>query len=202
MSTGYPVPAQTIRIETHVANSKFIATAGRADSAAAARAFVENIRNEFADATHTVYAFRAGYGGSVVEGSSDGGEPPGSAGRPVLAVLRGLDIGDVVVTITRYFGGTKLGIGGLVRAYTQAAQKVLGSLPLARRMETRRGVIVAPYSLYQKIQILVASCDGEIEEGTFGTEVTLNVKLPADQADGFDGRLARLSGARLHVDWK
>jgi putative IMPACT (imprinted ancient) family translation regulator len=77
------------------------------------------------NASHHVYAFRVGHGNSIIEGMSDDGEPTGTAGPPVLAVLRGTQIGDIIVIVTRYFGGTKLGTGGLVRAYPEAAQIAL-----------------------------------------------------------------------------
>ncbi len=124
-ASRYPIPAKTVRVETRVVNSRFIATIGQAQTVEEARAFIDALRQEFADATHNVYAFRVGYGASVTEGMSDDGEPSGTAGRPALAVLRGADLGDVVLVITRYFGGTKLGTGGLVRAYTHSAQEAL-----------------------------------------------------------------------------
>ena len=88
--TKYPIPARTTRVETVVVNSRFIATIGRADTVAEARQFIQAARDEMPDATHHVYAFRVGYGGSVTEGMSDDGEPSGTSGPPVLAVLRGV----------------------------------------------------------------------------------------------------------------
>jgi len=120
MSQRYPIPAQTVRTETTIKRSRFIATLGYANTVVAARTFIQQIRAEMPDATHHVYAFRIGYGGSVIEGLSDDGEPAGTAGKPVMAVIRGADLGDVVIVVTRYFGGTKLGTGGLVRAYIGA----------------------------------------------------------------------------------
>ncbi|RPI92248.1 MAG: YigZ family protein, partial [Chloroflexi bacterium] len=99
----YPIPARTIRIENEVVNSRFIATIGRADSVEEAKRFIQSVRHEMPDATHHVYAFKVGYGGSVTEGMSEYGGPSGTAGPSVLAVLRGADIGDVVIVVTRYF---------------------------------------------------------------------------------------------------
>ena len=120
--THYPIPARTIRIENVVVNSCFIATIGRADTVQEAKAFIQAIRNEIPDATHHVYAFKIGFPPSVSEGMSDDGEPSGTAGPPALAVLRGADLGDVALVITRYFGGTKLGTGGLSAVATGGAQ--------------------------------------------------------------------------------
>ncbi|MFN2242462.1 MAG: IMPACT family protein, partial [Anaerolineae bacterium] len=113
----YPIPARETRTEIQVLNSRFIATAAPVFSVEEAKAFVTRIRDEFADATHNVPAYLVGYGASVVAHCTDDGEPSGTAGRPALAVLRGSGLGDVAVVVTRYFGGTKLGTGGLVRAY-------------------------------------------------------------------------------------
>lgn len=201
-SSGYPVPAQTSRIETRVVNSRFIATIGEARTADEARAFIAAVSAEFADATHNVYAFRAGYGASVTEGMSDDGEPGGTAGRPALAVLRGADLGDVVLVITRYFGGTKLGTGGLVRAYTGAAQAALEALPRTERVERRRGLVSVPYNLYENVKRLVEGQGGQVEAEDFAGEVTLVVVFPVDDTEAFDGALRELSAGRLAVDWE
>jgi len=200
-SSRYPIPAQTTRVETTVVNSRFIATIGEARSVGDARAFVEAVRWEFHDATHNVYAFRAGYGASVTEGMSDDGEPPGTAGRPALAVLRGADLGDVVLVITRYFGGTKLGTGGLVRAYTEAAQAALAALPVAQRIERQQGLIAVPYPLYEPVRLLVESHGGKIEAEDFSGDVTLTVLFAVDACADFEAALAGLSAGRIQVVW-
>ena len=133
----YPIPAETTRIQLRIVNSRFIATITEASTVKAARDFLNEMCREFSDASHNVYAYRVGYGTSVTEGMSDDGEPSGTAGRPTLAVLRGADLGDVALVTTRYFGGTKLGTGGLVRAYTQSAQEALAALRITERIEQR-----------------------------------------------------------------
>lgn len=198
----YPIPAGTVRIETRVSNSRFIATAGEARTPDDARAFVAAIRAEMPDATHHVFAFRAGYGGSITEGMSDDGEPKGTAGRPALTVLRGADVGDVVLVITRYFGGTKLGTGGLVRAYTQAAQEALDALPRAERVEHRLGELVVPYALYEPVRRLVDETGGEISESDFGSEVRLAVVFSEDGVTGFEESLQELSAGKIRVTWR
>ena len=113
MNLRYPIPAATTRITITVVNSRFIGTADYTPSVESARAFVASIKAELPDATHHCHAFLIGYGASVTAGLSDAGEPAGTAGRPMLAVLRGADLGDVTVVVTRYFGGTLLGTGAL-----------------------------------------------------------------------------------------
>ncbi len=197
----YPIPAETTRIEIRIVNSRFIATIGEAQTVEAAKAFIDEMRQEFSDATHNVYAFRVGYGGSITEGMSDDGEPPGTAGRPALAVLRGADLGDVVVVITRYFGGTKLGTGGLVRAYTQSTQEALEALPVTERVEQRQGLVTIPYNLYERAKLLVNEHGGTIAEEEFAAEVTLALVFAIDQIEDFDAALSELTAGRLHVDW-
>ncbi len=198
----YPIPAQTTRVELRIVNSRFITTIGEARSAEEARAFIDAVRAEFADATHNVYAFRVGYGGSVTEGMSDDGEPSGTAGRPALAVLRGADVGDVVVVITRYFGGTRLGTGGLVRAYTQAVQEALAALPLGERAERCRGLLACPYTLYERVRRLVETHNGEVEAEDFGADVTLTLIFLVDDVALFEAALSELSAGRLEVVWE
>jgi uncharacterized YigZ family protein len=123
------VPGGEARVEQRAGNSRFIATAGPAFTVDEARTFIARIRAEFADATHNVPAYVIGHGQTTVAHCHDDGEPAGTAGRPILAVLQGSGLGDGVVVVTRYFGGTKLGTGGLVRAYGDAAKAALAALP-------------------------------------------------------------------------
>jgi uncharacterized YigZ family protein len=197
----YPIPAETARIELQVVNSRFIATIGEARTAEEARAFLASVRREFPDATHNVHAFRAGYGESITEGMSDDGEPSGTAGKPALAVLRGADLGDVVLVITRYFGGTKLGTGGLVRAYTQAAQEALTAVPRGERVQRRHALAEVPYALYEQTKRLVSAHQGEIESEDFAGAVTLTLIFALEDCAGFEAELAELSAGQVPVIW-
>lgn len=194
--TAYRIPAQTLRLETVVVNSRFIATVGRAASAADARAFVQAVRAEMPDATHHVYAFKVGYGGSVTEGMSDDGEPSGTAGPPVLAVLRGADLGDVVIVITRYFGGTRLGTGGLVRAYGGAAKEALAALPVELKIPRRQIGISLAYPFYERLKLLLAAHHAAIDGEEFDAEVTVYATLPADQVEPLSRALRELTAGR------
>ena len=146
---SYRVPAEWTRVEIKVSNSRFIATAERVDPPKAAQAFIRTIRDEMPDASHHVYAFRIGHGSSISEGMSDDGEPSGTSGPPAMAVVRGSGLGDVVVVITRYFGGTKLGTGGLVSAYGAAAKAVLAELPTEIRIDRTACRLDVPYALLE-----------------------------------------------------
>lgn len=199
MTTRYPIPATRHRSELVERRSRFIATADYAPSVEEARAFIDEMRREFPDATHHVYAFAVGFGSSVTHGMSDDGEPSGTAGRPTLAVVRGSGLGDVCVVTTRYFGGTKLGTGGLVRAYTTAAQLVLEDLPTAVREEKRTVVFTVPYARYEVVSRLVAAHGGEVVRSDFSTDVTVEATFAVDQLEGFAADLAEATSGQAEI---
>ena len=190
MAHGYVIPAETIRAELVIHRSRFIATIGAAESVETAREFIARIRAEMPDATHHVYAFRVGFGSSVQEGLSDDGEPAGTSGKPAMAVLRGADIGDVVLVVTRFFGGIKLGTGGLVRAYSSAAKAALDLLPLTEKIETTEFALTIPYARYDQLKRLAAKHHASILSEEFTTAVTLTLRIPTDALDAFSGYLA------------
>lgn len=195
--TGYEIPAQTIRIENRVVNSRFIATIGPAFTVAEAKAFIKEIRAEMPDASHHVHAFKVGYGSSVTEGMTDDGEPSGTSGPPVLAVLRGADIGDTVIVVTRYFGGTKLGTGGLVRAYGNAARDVLAALPRTLKIQKTTIGIEFAYPFYDQIQRLLPEYEAEVLDQDFGATVTLFLQLPTANLDGLSHTLTELTAGQV-----
>jgi len=180
------VPATEFRAELTVVNSRFIAIAAPAFSVEEARGVIQRIRNEFPDATHQVPAYLIGYGSSTIEHCNDDGEPAGTAGKPILNVLKGSGIGNIVVVVVRYFGGTKLGTGGLVKAYQQAAKAVLADLPLATQVKACEIECQLSYSDYQKIARLVESYEGKELRVTFAELVTLQLQLPQSELANFE----------------
>jgi uncharacterized YigZ family protein len=193
----YLVPATLQRTETTVANSRFIATVALVESVEAARQFLDDIRAEMPDANHHVYAYRIGYGNSTIEGMSDDGEPTGTAGPPTLSVLRGTKLGDVIIVITRYFGGTKLGTGGLVRAYTEAAHIAFNTLEVTEKIEKALVRIVLPYSYYEQIKRLIASHQGHLQAEQFEAEVSLIIEFPRRQLERFSADLRDLTAGQV-----
>ncbi|WP_029215206.1 YigZ family protein [Kallotenue papyrolyticum] len=196
---GYPIPAGEARVELRVANSRFIATAGPAATVDEARAFIARVREEFADATHNVFAFVVGHGASTTLGMSDDGEPAGTAGRPALAVVQGSGLGDVVVVVTRYFGGTLLGTGGLVRAYGDAVRAVLAALPRAEKVERRAIGVTVTYAAYQATRRLVDAHRGAVLDERFAAEVTLQLSFAANDLEPFVQALRDLTAGRARV---
>ena len=152
MSKPYSIPLNEIRREQIVVNSRFIATLAPVFSTDEARAFISRIKKEFADASHNVPAYIIGGGNTVTEYFSDDGEPAGTSGRPALTVLRGSGLGDVAVVVTRYFGGTLLGTGGLVKAYTESTQLVVNAVERGRRVPVHVAMAAIPYNLFERVR--------------------------------------------------
>ncbi len=200
MSIRYPIPAARHRSEIEIDRSRFIASAAPATTVDAARDFIDEIKAEMPDASHHVYAFVIGHGASVTRGMSDDGEPSGTAGRPTMAVVEGSGLGDLCLVTTRYFGGRKLGTGGLVRAYTQAAQAVLESLPRGLHIETRQAHLDCPYALYEIVQGLLESHQATALTETFGPSIQLHLELPVDQLEPLQSALAEASSGSLRLE--
>ena len=194
---GYERPAQVHRTEIVVINSRFITTIFPVETVADTKTHLQEIRAEMPDANHHVYAFRVGYGNSVTEGMSDDGEPSGTSGPPTLAVVRGSDLGDILLVTTRYFGGTKLGTGGLVRAYTDSAKTALETLPIEKKIPKTLLGMDLPYSFYEIIKRLIEQHNGKIEDEAFTGDVGLFVEFPNDEIEEFTAQLAEVTAGQV-----
>ena len=196
----YPIPAREVRNETLVVNSRFIATLRPVFSVEEAKAYVARIKAEFADASHNVPAYIIGHGASVITHCNDDGEPSGTAGRPALAVLSGSGLGDAAVVVTRYFGGTKLGTGGLVRAYSDAVRQALAITPRAERIPVVIVMLVAPYSWFDRLLLLIEAHHGELLEQDFAADVTLTMRFPSQDLPLFQEALSQASHGSLSAE--
>jgi uncharacterized YigZ family protein len=197
VSARYPIPAQETRVETLVVNSRFVCTVGEAPTVDEAVAFIRRVKAELADASSHAYAYHIGFGASVTDGCNDGGEPSGTAGRPMLAVLQGSGLGDVVAVVSRYFGGTKLGTGGLVRAFSGALKAALEQLPRSERVERKVFLLALPYSLYEQVKRLALAHHGTVDGEEFGADVLLTLTFVVDDVQPFQVALRDLSAGRL-----
>jgi uncharacterized YigZ family protein len=197
---SYPVPLHEVRRELVVSNSHFIASLAPVFSVDEARAFIQRIKTEFPDATHHVPIFLVGHGASEIAHCSDAGEPSGTAGRPALAVLRGSGLGDVAVVITRYFGGTKLGTGGLVRAYSESVRMVIEAVPRAEKVLTYTVMLAFPYTYLERVRLLVAAQSGEVLDEAFTADVTLSARLRVERLPSFQDALSELTNGKVHAE--
>lgn len=196
---GYRTPTARARVEITDRGSRFIATADRARDVDQARAIVHDIRHEMPDASHHCFAFSAGHGARVTQGMSDDGEPSGTAGRPILAVVAGSGLGDLIVVVTRYFGGTKLGTGGLVRAYTRSAQAALGQLPTEIFVERVVAHLAVPYPLHDGVRRLLDARGVEVVSADFVAEVQLVLRFAATEVEAVERELREISSGALAI---
>ncbi len=183
--------------EHAVQRSTFLATAAPARSDDDARSLVAVWRRRYHDARHVCSAWRLGSGDGLREQRHDDGEPSGTAGEPILQALRGAGVTDAAVAVVRYFGGVKLGTGGLVRAYAAAAEAALAAAP--RRVVTlgRHGRLVFPYPLQKVLARALAARGGEVREESFGAEVTWLVWLPRAAWDAFAADVVEATAGRI-----
>jgi len=193
----FDIPAEEVRVSHVVVNSRFIARLAPAFDANEARAYIEGIRCEYPDANHHVPAFILGGGNSKTEYCSDDGEPSGTAGRPALAVLRGSSLGNAILVVTRYFGGTLLGKGGLVKAYTESAQKAVKAVPRARKKHFLIAELEIPYNRLDQIRNLVLSQNGKIESEDFSEIVRMITMIPNEGFASFEASIRELSAGKI-----
>ena len=158
------------------------------------------MKTEYSNATHNVPAFVVGHGASVTTHSSDDGEPSGTAGRPALTVLQGSGLGDAAVVVTRYFGGTKLGTGGLVRAYGDAVRAVLAAVPKAEKIATNTAEFTVSYSLLDRIIILIDEHAGLILGKDFAADVTLTARFRVEDIQAFEAALVSASRGTAEIE--
>ena len=190
MSSERIIPAAEARVAITVVNSRFIATAAPVFSVEAARAFVSRVRAEFADASHNVPAYVIGHGATTIAHCHDDGEPAGTAGRPVLAVLQGSGLGDVAVVVTRYFGGAKLGTGGLVRAYAGTAKLALDNATFSEFIEQAEYELTLNYKQIDRFKRDLAQLGGELIHAEFADVVHAWVRVPISAWDALRDKYA------------
>ncbi len=182
-----------------IKGSRFIACLAPARSPDEAAAFVESVRADFSDARHVSFAWRLGPGGDETR-SSDDGEPSGSAGRPILLQIEGHDVTDAVACVVRYFGGVKLGVGGLMRAYGGAAGQALDRAELAR-VEVRIALrCTHPYGDSGAIQGVLAAWGIVQEDAEYGEGVAFTVRVGVLQQGDFERAIADATAARATVE--
>ncbi len=193
------IPLEEIENEILVVNSRFIASLAPAKIVEEAREYIAEIKRRYPDATHNVPAFVIGHGKSLITHCSDDGEPSGTSGRPALAVLQGSGLGNVVVVVTRYFGGTKLGTGGLVKAYGDAVREILPLVKLAELVETVTLAFTIPYNLYELCIRLIESNNGIVLDKVFAVEVDLLVQFKVENEESFKTDLVELCKGQVEI---
>lgn len=176
--------------EIKIKGSKFIGYAAPANSRDAALNFLEEIRAKHFDATHNCYAFQIGWNRNDFRAADDG-EPSGSAGKPILLIIQKFDVSDIIVIVTRYFGGTKLGVGGLVRAYSAAAEEVLKLCEKKTVHRTNSIKIDCRYEEISLVKRMLNETAISFEE-QYSDKIEIIAQIPISKTDNFIKQLQHI----------
>lgn len=187
---SFRVPTDAAAGELRESASRFLAWVAPADSVDAAQRFLDARRREHPDATHHVFAWRIGW--PPVERSSDAGEPAGTAGAPVLRALRAAGLSDAVAVVARWFGGTKLGRGGLVRAYGGVVRQALERLPVRAERPRVRLLLELPFERSGAVRRLLRPPEVELVEERWGEAVELELAVAVERRAELEAALADL----------
>lgn len=180
--TDYEVPAAAVEHELTVKGSRFIACVERVVGVAERADFMTRVQQQYAQASHYCTAFVGGAPAySQLYAMSDDGEPSGTAGKPMLQVLLGHDLGEVGVVVVRYFGGVKLGTGGLQRAYSQAVADALRELPRQRKIHRVQAQLSAAYSDQAAVEYALGQADAEVVASQYLADIQLTVAVPSQK---------------------
>ncbi len=185
-SQRYPLPAGRFRSEIEVERSRFITTVQPVKATAEAQTFIASIKSEFPDANHNCWAYLVGPPGSTDQvGLSDDGEPHGAAGKPMLIALQYSGLGDTAVVVSRYFGGIKLGKGGMVKAYTAAVKTALEQLSRAERVAWVQFIATFDYALVKPFERRLVEFEAEVLDMDYGEKVGCRLRLPEERHEDF-----------------
>ena len=176
--------------------SRFIGRALPIESEQQAQEILKEIRKQYYDARHVCYAFQV----DQITRSSDDGEPSGTAGRPILDMIGYAGLKNVLVVVTRYFGGVLLGTGGLTRAYGQTAKEAIEAAPQMEILSVRKIDLVCDYNDYGKVDYLVRQKNIPVHSSDFGAEVTFSVMLEEENYEAFVKEVTDLTGGRTKID--
>jgi len=198
-SEAYLTVAERGQAEFEVKGSEFVGHVAPAESVDAAEAFVSEVREAYADATHNVPAYRVPAGGDMLrEWSSDDSEPTGSAGKPALNVLVQRDLRHVVAVVTRYYGGVNLGVGVLARAYARGVSDAVDAAGVVEERPHERFEVTVDYDDSGTVRGILESTGVEFD-AAYEVRVTFDVRVPIDEADGLRDRLRSATGGRVEL---
>ncbi|RCX18309.1 putative YigZ family protein [Anaerobacterium chartisolvens] len=195
MQKEYKTVLSTASSEYEEKKSKFIASVSPAGTEEEALGFINSLKSKYWDASHNVYAYCIG-GNNTVQRFSDDGEPSGTAGMPVMEVIKRMELQNLAVVVTRYFGGTLLGAAGLIRAYGKSAAMGIEAAGIIRRQLCRTVNIITEYTLFGRIRNFVSSKGYIIRDVIYSEDVEIILSVPQDDAERVIGELDELTNAR------
>lgn len=190
----YYIPSETVSVETEVKKSKFIATIATVTSKEETVSFFHTMRDQYAGANHNCFAYIVGDPISPVDvGFSDDGEPSGTAGKPMLGVLQHNNIGNVAVIVSRFFGGTKLGTGGLVRAYSAATKMAVEKVSLQEFIQSSCIQVAIPFQFESNVRHLLATLNLTVIDSKYSEEVLIEIDVPESILDSFQKKVSDIT---------
>lgn len=192
----YYTISEAVRYEIKVKRSTFIGSISPAKDRETAEMIISEIRNEFHDAAHNCFAYRID---ENIFRFSDDGEPSSTAGRPILSMLDKYRLLQSVLVVTRYFGGTKLGIGGLISAYSKAAEETIQKSKKQKLLHYVLFTIRYPYKLTRQVEYLVGKYQGLPVDAQFAEAVTSRIKIPCRNRDVFMQELNQSGSGQIHL---
>lgn len=200
MNDEYRTIAAEVTASLKVEGSKFIASAFPVDFRLQAEEILANVRKKYFDATHHCFAFTLGSEGKEFRYSDDG-EPSGTAGIKILAAIQSKNLSDVLVVITRYFGGTKLGTGGLGRAYFESANQVLSEAVVVPKVVTEEFQIIFPYDETSRVMNTLSHRKAKIVDTVYDDDVTLRLSIRKNSAPLLADELINITRGNITVKW-
>ncbi|AQP34950.1 YigZ family protein [Vibrio anguillarum] len=196
----YLIPALPTQFEEEIKKSLFITYLAHTPSVDAAKAFVAQIKTKHSDARHNCWGFVAGRPeDSMLWGFSDDGEPSGTAGKPILAQLAGSSVGELTAVVTRYYGGIRLGTGGLVKAYGGGVQQALKQLQTIEKKITTKLSLTLDYGFVPIAQSIIAQYEALEVEADYKEQVKFLVEIELRHLDAFSQTIINKSGAKAVV---
>lgn len=203
MSDAYREPIREVSTEVKILKSRFIAHVRICPTNDEARHKLKIINEEHKQATHNCWAYRVG-AQRISEYFSDGGEPAGTAGKPILCALQRQDATNVLLVVTRYFGGIKLGVRGLIDAYGSTASEGLSVAGIAIRRRKRKYAVIIPYNMTKFMSRLLESCESFSEELSmeYGASVFVQCSIPFDMVSVFEAVVEEWKGTGRILFWE
>lgn len=187
---SYKTIAQDTRIQRKIKKCKFITSIKNVTTVSEAENFIERIGREFSDATHNVYAFKIGLADKAVTRSSDDGEPSGSSGPPALKAIEGKGLTNVAVVVTRYFGGVKHGVGGLIRAYGDSVREAIVEAEVVKKIRYIKLAVEVSYDMMGKVINDLEGSAGKIKDTEYTNDrVRIIAVLKPSSIDNFKRRI-------------
>lgn len=182
--------------EIIIKKSKFIASLARTNNPDEAEAFIKEISKKYHDATHNTYAYTIGLNDDKVK-ASDNGEPSGTAGIPELKALQLMNLKNVTVVVTRYFGGIKLGAGGLIRAYSNSVTKAVEAIGVVKRVLQQEIIFSVAYPRFDEVQHFLSENDIFVANTEYGVDIKISVFLDEKDVDDFKDKIINLLSGKV-----